>query len=382
VKIAFVIEHFKPQYGGQQVYMRDFARFLIERGHEVTFFTQDSNVQDEGMQIELVEISPLAKLMRWTQWSSFLKQVKRFVREGDFDIVMGTGVSAGINVYQPHGGVTKASHQQNRLLTHPVHCFLKGLSNAISPKHIMASLIEREIFTDKKVKYIAISEMVKRDMKKFYHLKDDQIELVYNGVDVNRFQPCSAEEREEAKRELDLDTQKITFSLVAHNFKLKGLREIIAIVDRLKDKHDNFIVLIAGKGKKKVYEAMIKSRGLEAHFNFLGAVDNPELVYRASDVYLQPTWYDPCSLVVLEAMAAGVPVISTEFNGASEMIRSGVNGYVIPHPDSLDQFEDAMLQLFDSETRKRLGEQARLSVEPLTHEKNFLHMERVFKEFV
>ena len=64
------------------------------------------------------------------------------------------------------------------------------------------------------------------------------------------------------------------------------------------------------------------------------------------------------------------------------MIRSGENGYVIPRPDSLDQFEGAMIGLFDSVNRKQLGEQARLSVESLTHEKNFLHMERVFKEFV
>ncbi|MDD7983422.1 glycosyltransferase family 4 protein [Lentisphaera marina] len=381
MKIAFVIEHFNPRYGGQQVYMRDFAEFLIERGHEVSFFTHDTNVIDDRMSVEIIKLSPLAKAMRWVQWWSFLSQVKKRVKLGSYDVVMGTGVSAAVNVYQPHGGVTKASHKQNRLLTGPIHQILKGLSNSISPKHIMAAKIERDIFTDKNVKFIAISEMVKSHMKEFYHIDDSQIELVYNGVDVERFQPSSDLEKKAAKKQLSLDEDKIIFSLVAHNFKLKGLREIISVVEHLHKKKDNFLVVVAGKGKKKAYEALIKSKGLESYFLFLGAVDNPELVYQASDVYLQPTWYDPCSLVVLEAMAAGVPVISTSFNGASEMIDSGENGYVITRPDSLDEFEFAMERLFDTDHRKVLGEKARQRVEPLTHEKNFSHMEKVFRSF-
>jgi UDP-glucose:(heptosyl)LPS alpha-1,3-glucosyltransferase len=381
VKIAFVIEHFNPRYGGQQVYMRDFAEFLIVRGHQVSFFTHDTNVTDERMNVVLIKLSPLAKIMRWMQWWSFLSQVKARVKSGSFDVVMGTGVSAGINVYQPHGGVSKASHKQNRLLTGPIHSFFKGLSNSVSPKHLMASKIERDIFTDKAVRFIAISEMVKSHMQEFYELNDSQIELVYNGVDVDRFQPCSNLEQQEAKKKLGLDEHKLIFSLVAHNFKLKGLREIISMVELLHKKKENFLIVVAGKGKKKAYEAMIKAKALEKYFKFLGAVENPELVYQASDVYLQPTWYDPCSLVVLEAMAAGVPVISTAFNGASEMIDSGVNGYVIPRPDSLSDFTSAMEKLFDDDHRKGLGSKARQSVETLTHEKNFSHMERVFQSF-
>jgi UDP-glucose:(heptosyl)LPS alpha-1,3-glucosyltransferase len=252
VKIAFVIEHFNPRYGGQQVYMRDFAEFLIERGHEVSFFTHDTNVIDDRMSVEIIKLSPLAKAMRWVQWWSFLSQVKKRVKLGSYDVVMGTGVSAAVNLYQPHGGVTKASHKQNRLLTGPIHQILKGLSNSISPKHIMAAKIERDIFTDKNVKFIAISEMVKSHMKEFYHIDDSQIELVYNGVDVERFQPSSDLEKKAAKKQLSLDEDKIIFSLVAHNFKLKGLREIISVVERLHKKKDNFLLLSRVRGKRKL----------------------------------------------------------------------------------------------------------------------------------
>ncbi|WDE98328.1 glycosyltransferase family 4 protein [Lentisphaera profundi] len=379
MKIAFVIEHFNPRYGGQQVYMRDFAEFLVKRGHEVSFFTQDSNVKNVNLSINIINVPALAKLMRWSQWLSFLTQVKHKIQQGNFDVVMGTGISAGINVYQPHGGVSKASHRQNRLLTNRFHRFLKGLSNAISPKHLLANRIERNIFTDKRVKYVAISQMVKRHMQEFYKIDETQLELVYNGVDVERFNPHSASQKSQSKTKLSLKEDVVVFSLVAHNFKLKGLKEIIDVVDLLRVQHDNFIVLIAGNGKTKNYKKMIAKKSLEKHFKFLGSVDDPELIYSATDVYLQPTWYDPCSLVVLEAMAAGLPVISTSFNGASELIESGVNGYVIEKPDSINEFYEALNALMDCEHRKVLGKKARLSVEGLTHEKNFSRMEEVFQ---
>ena len=120
---------------------------------------------------------------------------------------------------------------------------------------------------------------------------------------------------------------------------------------------------------------------MDKFFVFAGAVDKPELVYRASDVYLQPTWYDPCSLVVLEAMASGLPVITSAFNGASEMIDHGKSGWVIPRPDDLTSFLNAIQECMSEVKRSEVGALARTAVEGLTHHKNFEEMEKVFLSF-
>ena len=381
MKIAFVTEHFNPRFGGQEVYMRDFSTYLLDKGHEVSFFTQDSNVNDPRLKINLINLPFYGRLSRWGQWYSFLKLVKKQLNRDSFDVVMGTGISAGINVYQPHGGVSKASHRQNRLLVSPVHGFLKGISNFFSPKHIMAKRVEEKIFNDQKIRFIAISEMVKGHMQEFYKIPDDRIKLIYNGVDIDRFRPCTLEEKLEARKRLGLSEDKTIFSLVAHNFKLKGLKEIIAAVERVSKVQKDFVVFVAGKGKQAIYKKMILKKGLQDFFIFAGSVDEPEFVYRASDIYLQPTWYDPCSLVVLEAMASGLPVITSAFNGASEMIEHGRNGWIIPRPDDLELFCDGMHEYMDKQKRDQVGVLARAAVEGLTHYKNFEEMEKVFLDF-
>ena len=117
---------------------------------------------------------------------------------------------------------------------------------------------------------------------------------------------------------------------------------------------------------------------VKENFKFLGSVSDPETVYKASDVYVQPTWYDPCSLVVLEALASGLPVITSKFNGAGEFIEQGKEGYVISRPDSHKELSTAMLNLFDPKVREDIGTAARKKIEGQTLEHNFKQMVEVF----
>ena len=125
---------------------------------------------------------------------------------------------------------------------------------------------------------------------------------------------------------------------------------------------------------------MAEKAGVAENIKFLGAVKSPEDVYNASDVYVQPTWYDPCSLVVLEAMSAGLPVITSKFNGAGEFIESGKEGYIISRPDAKKELSTAMVNLLDEKLRKEQGISARKKIEDQTLEKNFGQMLSVFEK--
>jgi UDP-glucose:(heptosyl)LPS alpha-1,3-glucosyltransferase len=380
MKIAFITEHFNPSLGGAETYMSDFGKYLIKNGHEVHFFTQDDVGDYSGLQFHIIKVSGLARKFRWLQWMKFLKLAKQEVEKEQFDITMGTGKSFDVNVFQPHGGTVRASHRQNALLVrNPLHRILKKMVNLISPKHIVALRIEKNQYKNKKTRFIAISEMVRSHMKEFYKLSDKSIDLVYNGIDTSRFSPATSAERKEAREFLELPDNKVIFSIVAHNFKLKGIKELIEAAVLIQEKRQDFLVVVAGAGKQKLFLQLAEKLGVSQYFHFLGAVSDPEKVYTASDVYVQPTWYDPCSLVVLEALAAGLPVITSKFNGAGEFIEQGREGYVISRPDSHKELATAMVNLFDEKVRDKMGAAAREKISGQTLEKNFGQMLEVFE---
>lgn len=383
MKIAFVSEHFNPACGGQETYMNDFTKFLIKEGHEVHFFTQDAHRDKENLYFHQVKISGFFSNLRFLQWVVFAKEAKRQADLEGVDIIMGTGKCLGVNVFQPHGGTVRASHRQNAILVrNGFHTFLKKLSNFFSPKHIVAKNIESKQYANKDCQFVAISEMVKGHMKEFYNLSDDQITLVYNGIDTSRFSPVSEGEKLEARKKLGLSATDTIFSTVAHNFKLKGIREVIEALAELKKKRDDFKFVVAGNGKQKKFKKLAEDLGVSEQVVFLGGVEQPELVYQSSDAYLQATWYDPCSLVVLESLAAGLPTVTTKFNGAGEFIDSGKDGYVISRPDAREELSEVLLKLFDKSHREELSKAGREKIKDQTLEKNFCQMIAVFEKAI
>ena len=112
--------------------------------------------------------------------------------------------------------------------------------------------------------------------------------------------------------------------------------------------------------------ALERIQARHPHVNYLGLLDREELakVYAAADVFVHPTWYDPCSLVTLEASASGLPVVTTRFNGASEMMRDGAEGFILNDPADITQLAGRMRELLDPALRERQGAAGRaLAVE-------------------
>jgi UDP-glucose:(heptosyl)LPS alpha-1,3-glucosyltransferase len=95
---------------------------------------------------------------------------------------------------------------------------------------------------------------------------------------------------------------------------------------------------------------------------------------------VHPTFYDPCSLVALEAMACGVPLITTRYNGASEFLSSGFEGLVIDDPHNHEALARSMRQLFDPRRRAACSEAARRAAASWTFEHHYQRLLQVFRE--
>ena len=115
---------------------------------------------------------------------------------------------------------------------------------------------------------------------------------------------------------------------------------------------------------------------------FLGSLGDPAPMYAAADVYVQPTYYDPCSLVLLEAIASGLPVITSRFNGAGELLTPGVEGDIIDDPGNDEALAASLAPLMDATRCEKMGLAARRLALDHTLEHNSREVVAVYEEIV
>ena len=116
--------------------------------------------------------------------------------------------------------------------------------------------------------------------------------------------------------------------------------------------------MIGGKQLAR-FRRLARRLRVDGRVHFVGTVEDSVPYYAAADVYVQPTFYDPCSLVVLEALASGLPVITTRFNGAGELMTPGEHGYLLEEPADAAALAGQMSDLIDAGRRRRMSRQAR-----------------------
>jgi UDP-glucose:(heptosyl)LPS alpha-1,3-glucosyltransferase len=230
------------------------------------------------------------------------------------------------------------------------------------------------------VHVVAVSDMVKREIEDHYSITPGHLHIVYNGVDCNFFSPQTCEKmRDRSRVRYGIPADTICFLLVSHNLALKGTSELIAALARLTRLTRNILLLVVGSGDPSRYLRLAKRMGCLQHVQFSPSTGNILEAFAAADIYVHPTWYDPCSLATLEAMACGLPVITTRFNGVADLIENDTNGVVIESPADIDTLSRKMIDLLDPRTRNRIGALGRLVAEQYPEERNYRYMLEVFE---
>ena len=223
--------------------------------------------------------------------------------------------------------------------------------------------------------------MVREHFRTLHGVPEERIRLIPNGVDAGRFSPqhCSGF-REPMRRELGCRDNETLFLLVAHNLLLKNAEAAIRALARLTANGTAARLVILGGKRPARFVRLARKLGLSERVAFFEAVSDVRLYYAASDVYLHPTWYDPCSLVALEALACGLPVITTRFNGVSEIMTDGVHGFVLGDPADAGALAGKMGELSDPELRARMGEAARRLASEHTFERQTEEFLSLYRE--
>jgi UDP-glucose:(heptosyl)LPS alpha-1,3-glucosyltransferase len=167
---------------------------------------------------------------------------------------------------------------------------------------------------------------------------------------------------------------------VAHNFRLKGVPTLLRAMSRLAELRLPVHLLVVGGRHLRPWRRAAARLGVDRIVSFVGLKDDTAPYYAAADVYVHPTHYDPCSLVVLEAAASGLPVITTRINGVSELLHDGVDSLLIHDRCDADELAGRTRSLFDDPLRRAMGAAARQTALQHTLGRNVEQILDVYRE--
>ncbi|MDP1758314.1 MAG: glycosyltransferase family 4 protein, partial [Thermodesulfovibrionales bacterium] len=231
----------------------------------------------------------------------------------------------------------------------------------INPLHIALLRLEKKAFSDSKL-IIANSNMVKSQIINHYAVPEKKIKVIYNGVDTKRFSPQNTQiYRTQVRKELSISEDAKVILFVGSGFERKGLGTLIRAAASLIKSGRNLRLVIIGRGNINKFKSIAKKCGIHDSLLFLNARSDVEKLYSAADIFVLPTIYDPFSNATLEAMASGLPVITTRNNGVAELMQDGEEGFVLEDLTDYAALAEKIGKALSS--RESMGYKARLTAE-------------------
>jgi UDP-glucose:(heptosyl)LPS alpha-1,3-glucosyltransferase len=247
------------------------------------------------------------------------------------------------DVYRAGDGVHQAWLNRRRRFEMPLQRFVRGLNR----KHRDILQLEESLFAKGGAgRVIANSEMVKDEIVDLYRYPADKIDIVRNGVPLDRFRSDPAL-RGKSRVDLKLKPDEVALLFAGSGWERKGLRFAIEAIELCRDR--KLRLLVAGRGNERDYKP--RRFFTEEPVRFLGEVADLRPIYAAADIFILPSIYDPSSNACLEALASGLPVITTRDNGFSEIMENGVHGSIVDRSSDSAALRDA-IQFWSAESRR------------------------------
>ncbi|PYK10059.1 MAG: hypothetical protein DME61_04590 [Verrucomicrobia bacterium] len=328
LRLALVRRGYSPT-GGAEAYLKRLARGVIEAGHEVQLIATNEWPEDQW------PLGPITRL-RAESVIGFADELEQIRPRLDCDGLLSLERVWSCDVYRAGDGVHRAWLARRRKFELP----LKQFARALNRKHRDLLHLEESLLASRKAgRAIVASQMVKNEIVDLYGYPADRIDIVHNGVPLDKFR-FDSELREKSRKDLKLKPDQIVLLFAGSGWERKGL--LFAIQAMALCKNRKMRLLVAGRGNKMLYKTKRLRFWREEPVQFLGEVADISHVYAATDIFILPTIYDPFSNACLEALACGLPVVTTGSNGFSEIIEDAVHGSIVNHAGNLVGLRDAI----------------------------------------
>jgi len=368
LKIAIIVRNYHKS-GGISGCAAELAGYFALNHNEVHIFAASWKDADDApiifhkvpaISFKFLKDRGMNALNNIFEMASFAVFSRFAVKPKNFDIVHSHGSYMGrFDIFTAH-----SCHAESLAVSIKARSGIWGKlkKTVLNPLHLILLCIEKYSVKHAN-RIITVSRRVKGDIIKHYNIPENRIDVVINGVDIERFNPRNnAVSREAVRKRLNLKPEDKVIIFPAHEFERKGLYQLIQALNLVHFK--DLFVVAAGEDDPAPFARFAKKYGLENNIIFTGKVTDMEKYYSASDLLVFPTYYEPFGLVILEAMASGLPVITSALAGAAELISDKTNGVIIKNCADYRSIAGAIrLVINDGKTAGPLGENARKSAE-------------------
>lgn len=374
MKIAVVVHDVGKQRGHDR-YVAELASALADRHDVHVFACTCEGVDQTKIRFHRVPAFRWPDLLKML---SFIVTATWALRKQRFDIIHTQGVCSLIqNVATAHfcQAAWLAVYQG---LDHPDSSRSRQWYHRGVMRIMMA--LERYVYHPSRSRHvIALSEQVKRDLVRWYGRPADTITAIHNGINLEEFHPSNvARHRDATRQQLGIPADTFVLLFVGE-FKRKGLWYAIQALAQLPD-HDRVLLVVAGDGATQPYREEAERLRVAGSVRFVGQRSDINRYYAMSDALVFPILYEPFGFIITEAMATGIPVITSAEAGAAEIIQDGVDGLLLQNPRDAREIAAQIHRLMtDPAFRARLGQQGRTCVEALSWEAFARRVEGIYE---
>lgn len=364
MRIGLVRYKYTP-FGGAEVFLKRFMQVLVKKGHSVDLFTSEWE-PIEGVTIHKLKV----------RGPSFLRPIffawalERKLEKVTPDVILSLEKTHCIDIYRAGDGC----HREWLALRGARGSGFKAFALAFNPNQMTQIFMEEQLYKSTRLKkVVANSNMVKNDLIRHYGLPEDKICVIYNGIEPIRPDhggSAARSLRAKLRSEIGAKDSTVVILFVGSGFERKGLGQLIGAFAKLSSagKAPDAKIVVVGKGRPDRYMKEARAAGIADKVEFLGARTDALDYYQAADIFALPSLYEPFSNACLEALQAGLPVVTTSRNGAAEILNEA-SGSVVVDPYSIAELAEKLLIFFDTKKREEAGPAARAIAAQFTMER-------------
>ncbi len=358
MRIALLTRRFDSAGGGTERDLIVTAQGLRAAGHQITIFADQIRGAAGGWDVRRVGAGP--SLGRALSLMRFAWTAAPAARRAGAQLVLSFARCVGADVMRSGGG----AHSSYLRAARKWRGVLGASAMRISPYHQVQMLVERQAFQSPGLKRaIAVSNFVRDDLIREFGLAPEKTVTIYNGVDLDRFRPAAdPSERAAIRRKFVVPDSARVVAFVGNGFARKGLGFLIEAWPLVAG--GAFLLVVGADRAVDKFASRARALNVGARVVFTGPQPDVEAIFHAADAFAMPSLFEPFGNVVMEAMASGLPVMTSAFSGVAELISPSMRGFRVENPDDVGEVALRLGALFDAPAS--LGAEARETAEKFT----------------
>jgi UDP-glucose:(heptosyl)LPS alpha-1,3-glucosyltransferase len=377
MEIGLVKRSFRLHGGGERQ-IGYLTEGLLAQGHGVHLFSASPPPvrRPEGLTYHTLRVIPAPRAFRAL---GFALVVRSSLRRAGLAVVQSFDRTLGQQIYRAGEGVHREWVQRKR---RSLSMLARGWSH-LSLFDRMLLALERQVLCQTPM-IIVNAARGRHEISRHYGVPSTRMLTIYNGVDTGRFNADVCRGLRKTQRTAwGVSADDRVLLCVGSGFHRKGLDCAIEALGALRQRGIRQVrLIVVGKGRPGPYRHLARQAAVADLVRFEGHRADVECCYAGADLFVLPTRYDPFANACLEAMACGLPVLTTAANGAAELIQHGVNGCVLEAPPNADTLADALQGLLPCEARVAMGEAAQRTAGEYPLSRALTHSLQVYQAVV